>query len=492
VTVTGTNDADKIFNVKTQAGTDVFRVRSASAGNNVLYLGGVAVDQVVSGCAFYGSDATNGSCFGYNSHPVGIGVLPNSSQQVIIGAYSDQKILVVKGYSSQTANLTEWQNSSGTALTVIDKSGNVGIGTITPDTKLHITEANATAVLRLERNDTTIGTDDIVGRIEIEGQDADAAGVCAKLEAIGEGTAGETGWRFSNGIAGSVAETVRIDNTGAVGIGVTDPAEKLQVKGNVMIGDGEAGVDYSLTFDGETNNGTLIWMEDENYFRFTNKILLEDKLSFTQTDENEYIDSLADGYLDIRATTATRIGDGTNQAIIKADGEINLEGTARVLNSYWIDAGALKSPGVKPASEVDWGIGIAWEFSDGTDDTIIFNMKIPNRMDRSVAPTIILGWSSGATEKIGVWQLEYLWTKEGEDTTTAAQETLETTGTTPATADGLVLSTFTGIDVPDSDDICLHCRLKRLGADGDDTLSDTAELHGICMQFASNKLGTAT
>ena len=35
--------------------------------------------------------------------------------------------------------------------------------------------------------------------------------------------------------------------------------------------------------------------------------LLLDKLKFTQTDGNEYIDSLADGYLDIGATTAVRV-----------------------------------------------------------------------------------------------------------------------------------------------------------------------------------------
>ena len=34
---------------------------------------------------------------------------------------------------------------------------------------------------------------------------------------------------------------------------------------------------------------------------------ISDKLIFTQTDGNEYIDSLADGYLDIGATTAIRV-----------------------------------------------------------------------------------------------------------------------------------------------------------------------------------------
>lgn len=34
------------------------------------------------------------------------------------------------------------------------------------------------------------------------------------------------------------------------------------------IGGGAAGVDYALTFDGETNNGVVTWMEDEDWFLF--------------------------------------------------------------------------------------------------------------------------------------------------------------------------------------------------------------------------------
>lgn len=44
----------------------------------------------------------------------------------------------------------------------------------------------------------------------------------------------------------------------------------------VTIGDSEAGVDYTLTFDGETNNGIITWMEDEDYFQFADDILLPD------------------------------------------------------------------------------------------------------------------------------------------------------------------------------------------------------------------------
>ena len=35
------------------------------------------------------------------------------------------------------------------------------------------------------------------------------------------------------------------------------------------IGAGAAGTDIALTFDGETNDGVITWMEDEDYFRFS-------------------------------------------------------------------------------------------------------------------------------------------------------------------------------------------------------------------------------
>ncbi len=60
------------------------------------------------------------------------------------------------------------------------------------------------------------------------------------------------------------------------------------------------------------NAGSIKWWEDENYFRVANKILLDDALYFTQTDGNEAIDSLNDGYMDYLATTAHRFNADVN------------------------------------------------------------------------------------------------------------------------------------------------------------------------------------
>ena len=55
----------------------------------------------------------------------------------------------------------------------------------------------------------------------------------------------------------------------------TLPASKiasLDTSDNLTIGSGSAGVDYTLTFDGENSDGVLTWMEDEDLFKFSDVI----------------------------------------------------------------------------------------------------------------------------------------------------------------------------------------------------------------------------
>ena len=52
----------------------------------------------------------------------------------------------------------------------------------------------------------------------------------------------------------------------------------------ITIGDGTAGTDIAVTFDGETNDGTLTWMEDEARFDFANKVKIVDGTDVDVTD----------------------------------------------------------------------------------------------------------------------------------------------------------------------------------------------------------------
>ena len=52
---------------------------------------------------------------------------------------------------------------------------------------------------------------------------------------------------------------------------------KITVSGNdVQFGSGAAGIDYTLSWNGETTDGLLTWMEDEDLFQFNDDIQLLD------------------------------------------------------------------------------------------------------------------------------------------------------------------------------------------------------------------------
>jgi len=171
---------------------------------------------------------------------------------------------------------------------------------------------------------------------------------------------------------------------------------------------------------------------------------------------------------------------------------------AQTLNALWMDAQSIRAPSTHPAELISHGTleTPAFQFADAIEanqESVTFNMRLPNRMDRSVAPTITIGWSAdGISPGNCRWQLEYLWTAPGEDTGAETQGTLFVTGIATVVADGLVISTFIGIDLPSAVDICLHCRITRLSEDVLDTISDTVELHGVCLGWTSNKLGLPT
>ncbi len=123
---------------------------------------------------------------------------------------------------------------NGAATLNIAGSGNVGIGTTSPDTLLHLSNNGTTpATIRIERNDNTISDTNIYGGIEFEGQDASAAsaaGIRGKILGVAEGSTGEMALTFQTaGSYGSSTERMRIDSSGNVGIGTINPQTALHI-----------------------------------------------------------------------------------------------------------------------------------------------------------------------------------------------------------------------------------------------------------------------
>ncbi len=181
-------------------------------------------------------------------------------------------------------------------------------------------------------------------------------------------------------------------------------------------------------------------------------------------------------------------------SIFEDNGTLILNGTARVTKSVWLSATGINAPHANPASLVAHGLASAWQFANAIEvnqEHISALMKVPKDMDRSVAPDVCIGWSAdGISPGDCEWQIEYLWTALDEDTTAAAQETLSVTGTASATSNGLVI-TATDIDAPSATDVCLHMKITRLSADGNDTIADDVEISGLAMVYTMDKLGEA-
>jgi len=78
---------------------------------------------------------------------------------VIVAAMRNESVAlgVQANSSNQSANLTEWRNSGGTVLSALDKKGNLGLGTATPNSTLQTNGSFSTAVASVSSN--TILTD---------------------------------------------------------------------------------------------------------------------------------------------------------------------------------------------------------------------------------------------------------------------------------------------------------------------------------------------
>ena len=193
---------------------------------------------------------------------------------------------------------------------VINCLGNVGIGTTTPEAKLAVEQTGADVAMLIRSNDQ-INYDARIKFASLENWELEQM----KFDENGN-TGYDIGFNYNRSeysgdfyISNNGTKKFIVKSSGNVGINETEPQDTLEVNGTIMV---------------------------------------KNKLKFTQDDGNEYIDSLADNYLDIGATTAVRIKpvllaedavyftqtDGAEKIDSAADGYLDLyAGTSVRLNS---------------------------------------------------------------------------------------------------------------------------------------------------------------
>ena len=135
-------------------------------------------------------------------------------------------------------------------------------------------------------------------------------------------TAAHTNDEFNQLLAAFASSTGHThDGTSAEG----GPITKL-LGTSITIGDGTSGTDITVTFDGETSDGVLKWMEDEDYFEFSDDILIASTEKIQFRDTAIYINSSTDGQLDIVADTEIQIAATT----VDINGNVDISGTLTI------------------------------------------------------------------------------------------------------------------------------------------------------------------
>jgi len=199
-------------------------------------------------------------------------------------------------------------------------------------------------------------------------------------------------------------------------------------------------------------------------------------------------DTTPDATLDVEGNAF--IGDATNYVEIKTDGEVNLHGTARVINHVRVAAPSWEKGAPAPTTDLI-GITPTLRFDAVNDDEVYYSCFVPFRMAAGSTITVIVGWAYDGGQDNGTvcWNMEYINIAEGEAVAGGTTTITKTTAGTHATGTLIETTLTTGITGAVAGDV-LSMRLWRDVSE--DTLATDAELIMVYFHFLRDKMGEAT
>ncbi|MBI1288058.1 MAG: hypothetical protein GC178_10840 [Flavobacteriales bacterium] len=145
-------------------------------------------------------------------------------------------------------------------------TGNIGIGTATPDRQLNIESATGPQML-FTRNDNNTNDGEVMGELLFDNNDdtapssVDAAAVIRATASGNQGNSNKSGnilfmTKNNQTSSASATERMRIAANGNVGIGASSPQDELHVIGSIRMVDGNQSAGYIPVSDA---NGTMVW-----------------------------------------------------------------------------------------------------------------------------------------------------------------------------------------------------------------------------------------
>ena len=128
--------------------------------------------------------------------------------------------------------------------------------------------------------------------------------------------------------------------------------------------------DIVLTFDANSSNGVLSWKEDEDYFEFSDDILIASTEKLQFRDTAIYINSSADGQLDIVADTEVQIAATTidMNGAVDISGNLGIGGNLTVTGTTTFNGGTM-TLGDAATDNVVFGADVNSSIIPNTDNT---------------------------------------------------------------------------------------------------------------------------
>jgi hypothetical protein len=173
--------------------------------------------------------------------------------ETLINNNADNRVITGSG----TANTL-----NGESNVVIDSSGNVGIGTTTPDTILEITDGGTEPRLVRIHNSSTNGS--AIQFTNTDTGNSTNQGLYVGLDAAGHGNFYHQS-NFALIFATNNSEGMRLDSSGNVGIGTTAPSELLTINGadkSALIRTSSATGTAKLKFEADGTNYGGVGLEN--------------------------------------------------------------------------------------------------------------------------------------------------------------------------------------------------------------------------------------